>query len=58
MERTVVMTLLQEVVYFNSHTLHMFTCETISCKDYGTLLLLSDIQEQNLSAFFLFRSSG
>lgn len=58
MERTVVMTLLQEVVCFRSHTLHMFVCETIICKDYGALLLLSDIQEQNLSALVSFRSSG
>jgi len=58
MERTVVMTLLQEVVCFNSHTLHVFTCETISSKGYGTLLLLSYIQEQNLSALVSFRSSG
>ena len=55
MERTVVMTL-QEVICFNSHTLHMFACETISCKDYGTQLLLSDIQEQNLSALVSFHS--
>jgi len=58
MERTVVMTLLQEVICFNSHTLHVFTCETISCKGYGTLLLLSYVQEQNLSALVSFRSSG
>lgn len=53
-----VMTLLQEIVCFNSHAVHMFTCETTCCKDYGTLLLLSDIQEQNLSALVSFHSSG
>lgn len=58
MERTMVMTLLQEIVCFNSHAVHMFTCETTCCKDYGTLLLLSDIQEQNLSALVSFHSSG
>jgi hypothetical protein len=51
-----VMTLLQEVVCFNTHSLHVFICETISCKNYGALLLLSDIQEQILSALVSFHS--
>lgn len=57
MERTMAMILLQEIVLYKSHTLYMFTCQDINCRVYGTLLLLSDIQEQNVNALVSFPSS-